>query len=95
MCLGIPGRVVSVHDIDNMIGMVDVSGIKREVNLACVADADSAEDIVGKWVLIHVGFAMSQIDKSEAMYTLKILNEMGELAAEQADMLASEKAMED
>ena len=83
MCLGIPGQVVDVTDAQNMMGMVDVSGVKRAVNLACVAGEDGGlDDVVGEWVLVHVGFAMSRIDPEEAKSTLEALEALGEAMEE-------------
>ena len=62
MCLGIPGQIVEITDAERMMGTVDVSGVRRAVNLSCVADGDALESVVGEWVLVHVGFAMSRID---------------------------------
>ena len=77
MCLGIPGRIVAITDPGAMMGMAEVSGVRREVNLACVAEGP-LEDLVGAWVLIHVGFAMSRIDEDEAEKTLEALRALGE-----------------
>lgn len=77
MCLGIPGQIVEVTDGERQMAMADVSGVKREVSVACVAQGD-LEDLVGKWVLIHVGFAMSVIDENEAAETLEALRGLGE-----------------
>lgn len=83
MCLGIPGRIVTIDDVEKKLATVDVSGVKRQVNVACVVnDEHPIESCVGDWVLIHVGFAMSRIDEAEAAETLKILNELGEAQAE-------------
>lgn len=83
MCLGIPGRIVKIDDVEKKLATVDVSGVKRQVNVACVVDAaHPVETCVGDWVLIHVGFAMSRINEAEAAETLKILNELGEAQAE-------------
>jgi hydrogenase expression/formation protein HypC len=91
MCLGIPGRIVSISDPENALGIVDVSGVRREVNLICViTDDHPVEACVGDWVLIHVGFAMSRIDEAEAAATLKILDELGEVEAELREMRGSE-----
>lgn len=80
MCLGVPAKVVAIHDAEKKLGVVDVGGVKRITNLACVIDADHpAESCVGDWVLIHVGFAMSRIDEEEAQRTLALLEEMGEV----------------
>jgi hydrogenase expression/formation protein HypC len=83
MCLGIPGRIVKLDDAGKKLATVDVSGVKRQVNIACIVDAEHpAEDCVGDWVLVHVGFAMSRIDAAQAAETLKILTELGEAQAE-------------
>lgn len=83
MCLGIPGRIVKIDDVEKKLATVDVSGIKRQVNVACIVDAaHPVEACIGDWVLIHVGFAMSRINEAEAAETLKILNELGEAQAE-------------
>ena len=67
MCLGIPGQIIEITNADALMAKVDVSGIRREVNIACVVDATHpAEQCVGDWVLVHVGFAMSRIDEQEA-----------------------------
>jgi hydrogenase expression/formation protein HypC len=83
MCLGIPGQIVEITDADNMMARVDVSGIQRQVNIACIiSDDHPAESCVGDWVLVHVGFAMSRIDEEEAQKTLQILAELGEVQQE-------------
>jgi hydrogenase expression/formation protein HypC len=83
MCLGIPGRIVSIVDAAKKLATVDVSGVRRQVNVACIVDAEHpVESCVGNWVLVHVGFAMSRIDEAEAAETLKILIELGEAQAE-------------
>jgi hydrogenase expression/formation protein HypC len=79
MCLGIPGRVIAITDAGNKLGMVDVCGVRRQINLACVIDdAHTVDSCVGNWVLVHVGFAMSRIDEHEAALTLELLQQLGE-----------------
>ena len=79
MCLGIPGRVVAITDAVNKLGTVDVCGVRRQINLACVInEAHPLESCVGDWVLVHVGFAMSRIDEQEAQLTLELLKQLGE-----------------
>jgi len=83
MCLGIPGRIVSIDDAKRKLATVDVSGVKRQINIACIVDETHPVDgCVGDWVLVHVGFAMSRINEQEAAETLKILIELGEAQAE-------------
>lgn len=76
MCLGIPGRVVEMRkDAGLAMGVVDFGGVRQEVCLAYVED----EIAVGDYVVVHVGFALSRVDEDEALRTLEILREMGEL----------------
>lgn len=83
MCLGIPGRIVKIDDAAKKLATVDVSGVKRQINIACIVSEEHPVDsCVGDWVLVHVGFAMSRIDEAEVAQTMKILNELGEAQAE-------------
>ncbi|CEJ12871.1 MULTISPECIES: HypC/HybG/HupF family hydrogenase formation chaperone [Nitrobacteraceae] len=83
MCLGIPGRIVRIDDPTRKLATVEVSGVRRQINIACVIDdAHPVESCVGDWVLVHVGFAMSRISEEQAAETLKILTELGEAQAE-------------
>ena len=83
MCLGIPGRIVKVDDAVRKLATVEVSGVRRQINIACIVDdAHPVASCVGDWVLVHVGFAMSRIDEEQAAETLKILTELGEAQAE-------------
>jgi hydrogenase expression/formation protein HypC len=77
MCLGIPGQLVDWVDREHSIAKAQVSGVKRNVNVALVADGPDAVDI-GDWVLIHVGFALSKIDEDEARSTREFLERLGE-----------------
>ena len=90
MCLGIPGQILEITDTENSMAKIDVSGVRREVNIACIIDDDhTVEECVGDWVLVHVGFAMSRIDEDEARQTLAILSELGEVQAELDTMQTS------
>ena len=83
MCLGIPGQIVELTDRDTLMAKVDINGVKRAVNIACIVDEDHPPDAcIGDWVLVHVGFAMSRIDADEAHKTLELLAEVGELQDE-------------
>ena len=85
MCLGIPGQIVEITDINHKLALVNVGGVKRQVNIACIVDDDyPVESCVGDWVLIHVGFAMNRIDEQEAAETLQLLKE---IADTQEDLL--------
>ena len=94
MCLGIPGRVIEIHDQGGFLtGLVDFGGVRREVCLAYVA-----RDVgVGDYVIVHVGFAISKVDEAEATRTFDVLREMSRLdelewiadASEPADATSS------
>lgn len=93
MCLGIPGRIVEISDADNKLAMVEVAGVRRQVNLACIVDEEHpVESCVGDWVLVHVGFAMGRIDEKQAAETLEILAQLGELQEELTAMRDSGRA---
>jgi hydrogenase expression/formation protein HypC len=90
MCLGIPGRIVRIEDPSRKLATVDVGGVTRRINVACIVDeAHPLEACVGEWVLVHVGFAMARIDERQAQETLRILRELGEAQAEIEAMQAS------
>lgn len=90
MCLGIPGLIIEITDAARKLATVDVSGVRRSVNVACIAEDGPLEALVGSWTLVHVGFAMSRIDEAEAAETLAILRELGEAQAEIEAMRASQ-----
>ncbi len=75
MCLGIPGRIESIEE-DSALrsGIVSFGGLKKKIVLAYVPEAG-----VGDFVVVHVGFAISQIDEREADRVFKYLEETGEL----------------
>lgn len=81
MCLAIPGKIVEIVDSANHIAKVDVSGVRRNVNIALLDDV-----CVGDYVLIHVGFAMSKVDEEEAERTHRLLEEIGELQQQMEEM---------
>lgn len=91
MCLGIPGKIVSITDAEQQLGMVDVGGIQRAINLSCIAEAGTdLSKHIDSWVLVHVGFAMSVINEAEAQATLAVLTELGNMQEEMAAMQEGE-----
>lgn len=82
MCLGIPGQVVEIVDLDQYIAKVDVSGVRRDISFRLLADEGlKVED----WVLVHVGFAMAKIDEAEARLTLEQVAKMGQEYRDELD----------
>jgi hydrogenase expression/formation protein HypC len=75
MCLGIPGEVMEILADQPDLARVDVSGVRRVINIGLLED-----DAIGPgdWVLIHVGFALSKIDEAEAAAALEFLEGIGQ-----------------
>lgn len=76
MCLAVPGSIESINTTDALLrmGRVKFGGIYKDVSLAYVPEA-----VVGDFVIVHVGFAISRIDPDEAERTFEVLRELGEL----------------
>ena len=75
MCLGIPGEVVELDLERPDLAKVSVSGVRRLINIALLADDPPKP---GEWVLIHVGFALSKIDEHEAAAAMQFLESIGQ-----------------
>jgi hydrogenase expression/formation protein HypC len=75
MCLGIPGEVIEIMPEQPDLAKVDVSGVKRLINIGLLADD---LPVPGEWVLIHVGFALSKIDEKEAAAAMAFLEGIGQ-----------------
>ena len=75
MCLGIPGEVIEIVADQPDLAKVDVSGVKRLINIGLLADD---RPVPGEWVLIHVGFALSKIDEDEAAAAMSFLESIGQ-----------------
>ena len=84
MCLGIPAQIIEIVDETFQIAKVEVSGVKRGVSISLLSSEGVAP---GDWVLIHVGFAMSKINESEAEATFKALQGMAEVYTDELKML--------
>ena len=83
MCLGIPGQIVDITSAEDLLALVDVGGVRREVNIACIVDDEHpVSSCIGDWVLIHVGFPMNRLDEEEAQRTLELLRELGQVQEE-------------
>ena len=90
MCLGIPGRVIEITGEGvTRTGRVDFDGIVKEVNLAFVPDIS-----IGDYTIVHVGFAITQLDEEAALETLAQLQELEavEVELDPEAALAAEEA---
>jgi hydrogenase expression/formation protein HypC len=76
MCLGIPGKILSVYEENGTkMAKIDFGGVTRE---ACIQVIPEAQP--GDWTIVHAGFALNLLSEKEALETLEILREMSELA---------------
>jgi hydrogenase expression/formation protein HypC len=75
MCLAIPGKIVELVATMPHLAMVEVTGVRRRVDLGLLADDPPS---LGDWVLIHVGFAMSRISEDQAQDQMRMLAVLGE-----------------
>lgn len=73
--MAIPGQVIEIVDDENRLAKVDVAGVRRSVNVGLLDGEGGVGP--GDWVLIHVGFAISQVDEEEARATRDLLVRMG------------------
>jgi hydrogenase expression/formation protein HypC len=76
VCLAIPGQVVEIVDAENRLATIEVAGVRRTVNIGLL-DEEGVGVGPGDWVLIHVGFAIAQVDEEEARATRDLLVRMG------------------
>ncbi|HRJ44133.1 MAG: HypC/HybG/HupF family hydrogenase formation chaperone [Caldilineaceae bacterium] len=76
MCLGVPGQILTIAGDDPItrMGRVNFGGVVKEVSLAYTPDA-----VVGDYVVVHVGFAISRVDEKEAEIVFDYLRQMDEL----------------
>jgi hydrogenase expression/formation protein HypC len=79
MCLGIPGRIVEKFERDELpMAKVEFGGILKDICLAYTPDAE-----LGQYVLVHVGFAINEIDETEAQEVFRYVEEIERIGAEQ------------
>ncbi|CAM3780768.1 HypC/HybG/HupF family hydrogenase formation chaperone [Nocardiopsis rhodophaea] len=84
MCLGIPGEVVELNTEQPDLAKVNVSGVRRSINIGLLEDEEVGP---GDWILIHVGFALSKIDEQEAEAALNFLKTIGKDYEDELDAL--------
>ncbi len=65
MCLAVPAKIVK---IDNGMGTIDVSGVKKHVSLLLLEEAK-----VGDYILVHAGFGIQILHEEHALESLKLL----------------------
>jgi hydrogenase expression/formation protein HypC len=86
MCLGVPGKIIEIFEANGLkMAKVDFGGVVRDACLEYVPEAE-----VNEYVIIHVGFAISQLSEEEAQETLRMIREMSELDSEAEAHIAQE-----
>jgi hydrogenase expression/formation protein HypC len=81
MCLAVPGRVERIFDEDGILmGKVNFGGVVKDVCLIYLPEIQ-----VGHYVLVHVGFAISQIGEEAALETLRMFEQLGMMEEELAE----------
>ena len=77
MCLAVPGKIVSISGDTPLerTGKIDFGGVLKEISLAYVPEVK-----IGDYVIVHVGFALSRVDETEAKQVFEYLKQMEELA---------------
>ena len=81
MCLAVPGRIMSIAEVDGTVmAEADFGGVRKNVCLQYVPDA-----AVGEYVVVHVGFAIQRLDEASALETLANFERMGILEEEFGD----------
>lgn len=69
MCLGVPMQILEIND--DMV-LAEIDGVQRQASLMMLGDPV----VVGDYVIVHAGFAISRIDPAEAEETLRIMREI-------------------
>ena len=78
MCLGIPGKIVELYEQGGLkMAKIDFGGVLRE---ACMEAAPDA--VIGEYAIIHAGFALNILSEEDALETLRLLEELGQLTSE-------------
>ncbi len=78
MCLAVPGKLTDIYEKDSLrMAKIDFGGLVREICLAYTPEAK-----LGDYALVHVGFAISLMDETEAQETLQLLKQVSEAGHE-------------
>lgn len=78
MCLGVPGRVLEIYEINGIrVGKLDFGGVTKEVCLAYVPEVE-----VGDYAIVHAGFAITMLDEQSAQESLAFFHQLGSLDEE-------------
>jgi hydrogenase expression/formation protein HypC len=76
MCLAVPGKVTSINDSNPELKMakVNFNGVTKDICIQWLPDVK-----IDDYVLVHVGFALNTIDEKDAIETIQMLKQMGDI----------------
>ncbi len=76
MCLAVPGKVTSIDETNPELKMakVNFNGVTKDICIQWLPDVK-----IDDYVLVHVGFALNTIDEKDAIETIQLLKEMGDI----------------
>lgn len=78
MCLGVPGKITAIYEQNGVrMGKADFGGVTKEICLAYLPEIG-----IGDYTIVHVGFAITQLDEASAQESLRLFREMGLLEEE-------------
>lgn len=78
MCLGVPGKITEIYEQNGIrMAKADFGGVSKEICLAYLPEIG-----VGDYTIVHVGFAITQLDEQSAQESLRLFQEMGLLDEE-------------
>lgn len=87
MCLGVPGKITEIYEQNGVrMGKADFGGVTKEICLAYLPEIS-----VGDYTIVHVGFAITQLDEQSAQESLRLFREMGLLEEEFGAQSAEEE----
>ena len=62
MCLAIPGKILEINENS---ALVDFDGIKQKIIIALIQNPE-----VGKYVIVHAGYAIELMEEKDALDAL-------------------------
>jgi hydrogenase expression/formation protein HypC len=70
MCLAIPGKILEINENS---ALVDFDGIKQKIIIALIQNPE-----VGKYVIVHAGYAIELMEEKDALDAIEEWKEMSE-----------------
>ncbi|MFX1309951.1 MAG: HypC/HybG/HupF family hydrogenase formation chaperone [Promethearchaeota archaeon] len=70
MCLAIPGKILKINENS---ALVDFDGIKQNVIIALIQNPE-----IGKYVIVHAGYAIEMMNEKEAKEAIDQWKELAE-----------------